>query len=77
MAAVGLEPTGESIGETSETRNSVLPGGAESGAPSHVIPSPVLSLLTKLAADVTADERAVLARALERGADELPPRTGE
>ena len=40
-------------------------GGAESGALSDGSPTPAVSLLLKLTAGLTADERAVLARLLE------------
>jgi len=42
-------------------------GGAESGALLSSSPSPAVSLLAKLAAGLTADERASLARMLQQG----------
>jgi hypothetical protein len=64
MAAVGLEPSANS------PENLQIPpaGGAQSGALcDNPSPSLALSMLAKLVAGLTADERAALARMLEQG----------
>jgi hypothetical protein len=66
---VGLEPASEIVEETLQNQESGAPGGADSGALSNG-PSPTLSVLMKLAAGLTAEERSALARALQPVADE-------
>jgi hypothetical protein len=64
VAAVKLEPARDCAEKTRGILDSVDPGGAESGALSAVPLSPALSLLLKLTAGLTADERAALAQLL-------------
>jgi hypothetical protein len=73
MAAVGLEPTGESVEKSREMLKPIDPGGAESGALLANPASPALSLLLKLIAGLTADERAALARMLKNGKGGVTP----
>ena len=64
MPLVGLEPFPEGAGETREIRRPTSSGGAESGALSDGSVS-ILSVLMKLVAGLTSEERATLARELE------------
>lgn len=66
MAAVGLEPKVENVEKTSELVEAIDQGGAESGALLTDPTSPVLSLLLKLTAGLTAEERTALAQLLGR-----------
>jgi hypothetical protein len=66
MPLVGLELLPDSTQETPIPHED----DAHSDALSGVSPSPALSLLVKLTASLTADERAVLARLLGQGEGE-------
>lgn len=67
---VGLELNIKHHGEISEIFHTAPIDGAKSGAPSHGAPSPTLTLLMKLVAGLSSDERAALAQVLAGGAPE-------
>ena len=67
VAAVGLEPTDENPKKISRNIKSPTTDDAQSDALPENPPSPALSLLAKLAAGLTNEERAALARMLTGG----------